>query len=116
MRLRIAEVNQHAVAHVFRHEPAKATHGLGNARLIGRNDLAQILRVHTGGECRRADKVREHHGDLAALGGIARLHGNRHRAGRSGDGSVRAGLELIAAGTVFSRPSEFAIARNSLRR
>ena len=49
---------------------AKATHGHGNALLISRNDLAQILRVHSRGECCRADKVREHHGDLAALGGV----------------------------------------------
>ena len=68
MGLRIAEVDQDAVAHVLRHEPAEALHGLGDAFLIGRNDLAQVLRVHAGGECRRADQVREHHRDLAALG------------------------------------------------
>ena len=70
MRLRIAEIHQHAVAHVLRHEPAEALHGLGDAFLIGRNDLAQVLRVHAGGERRRADQVREHHRDLAALGGV----------------------------------------------
>ena len=35
--------------------------------LIGGNDLAQVLRVHAGGERRRTDQVREHHRDLAAL-------------------------------------------------
>jgi hypothetical protein len=40
MGLRIAEINQHAVAHVFRHEAAETAHGLGNAFLISRNDLA----------------------------------------------------------------------------
>jgi hypothetical protein len=70
MRLRIAKINQHAVAHVFRHEPAEAAHGLGNAFLIGRNDLAQVLRVHSGRQRRRTDQVREHHRDLAALGGV----------------------------------------------
>jgi hypothetical protein len=40
MRLRVAEVHEHAVAHVFRHEPAEALHGLGDALLISRNDLA----------------------------------------------------------------------------
>jgi hypothetical protein len=44
--LRIAPINRHAVAHIFRHEPAEAAHGLVNAFLIGRNDLAQVLRVH----------------------------------------------------------------------
>ena len=57
MRLRIAEIDEHAVAHVFRHEAAEAAHGLGDAFLIGRNDLAQVLRVHAGGERRRADQV-----------------------------------------------------------
>ena len=44
--LRIAEVDQHAVAHVLRDEAAEALHGLGNALLIGRNDLAEVFRVH----------------------------------------------------------------------
>jgi hypothetical protein len=33
--LRIAEIDQHTVAHVFRHEAAEAPHRLGNAFLIG---------------------------------------------------------------------------------
>ena len=70
MRLRIAEIDEHPVAHVLRHEPAEALHGLGDALLIGRNDLAQVLRVHARRECRRTDQVREHHRDLAALGGV----------------------------------------------
>ena len=46
MRLRVAEIREHAVAHVFRDETAEALHSLGDALLIGRNDLAQVLRVH----------------------------------------------------------------------
>ena len=69
MGLRIAEIDEDAVAHILRHEAAEALHGLGDAFLIGRNDLAQVFRVHAGRECRRADQVREHHRDLAALGG-----------------------------------------------
>ena len=72
MRLRIAEVDQDAVAHVFRHEAVEAAHGLGDAFLIGRNDFAQVLGVHAGRERRRTDKVREHHRDLAAFGGVPR--------------------------------------------
>ena len=71
MRCRIAEVNQHTIAHIPGDEAPEAAHGLGDARLIGRNDLAQVLRIHACGERRRTDKVREHHGDLAALGGVS---------------------------------------------
>ena len=87
MGLRIAEVDEDTVAHVFRHEAAEAAHRLGDAFLIGRNDLAQVLRVHAGGERRRADEVREHHRDLAALGGVLglRLHcGDGYRGGSFG--------------------------------
>ena len=70
MGLWVAEVDQYAVAHVLGYEPAEAVHGLGDAFLIGRNDLAQVLRVHAGGERRRADQVGEHHRDLPALGGV----------------------------------------------
>ena len=52
MGLGIAEVHEHAIAHVLRYEPAKALHSLGDAFLIGGDDLAQVLRVHTRRECR----------------------------------------------------------------
>src|ERR1700682_2705373 len=70
MRCRIAEVNQHTIAHISGDEAPEVPHGLGDAPLVGRNDLAKVLWVHTGGKRRRTDKVREHHGDLAALGGV----------------------------------------------
>ena len=43
--LGITKVDQHPVAHVLRYEATKATNGLRNALLVGRNDLAQIFRV-----------------------------------------------------------------------
>jgi hypothetical protein len=46
MGLRIAKVHEHAVVHVLRHESAEALHGFGDALLIGRDDLAQVLGVH----------------------------------------------------------------------
>src|SRR5262249_19684863 len=64
------KIDEHAVAHVLRYEAAEAAHSLRDALLIGRNDLAQILRVHPGGERRRPDKIREHHRDLTTFGGV----------------------------------------------
>ena len=91
MGLRIAEIHQHAVSHVLGHEAAEATHRLGDAFLIGGNDLAQVLRVHAGGECGRTDKVGEHHRDLAALAGVLGLRfrsDGRFRSCRGGAGKL----------------------------
>ena len=82
MGLRIAEVHKHAIAHVLRYEPAKALHGLGDALLVGGNDLAQVLGVHASRERRRADQVREHHRDLAAFGGVLGLRLGQRRLRR----------------------------------
>ena len=59
-----------AIAQIFRHEAVKPAYSRGHAFVIARNDLAQILRVHARGECRRTDQVGEHYRDLATLGGI----------------------------------------------
>jgi hypothetical protein len=67
MRLGITEIDQNSVAHVLRDKPAEAGDGLGDAGLIGGNDLAQVFRVHAGRQCGRANKVREHDRDLAAF-------------------------------------------------
>ena len=76
MRSRIAKVHEHAVAHVFRYEPAERLHRLGDALLIGGDDLAQVLRVHTRRECCRTDEVREHDRDLTTLGSVLGLRLN----------------------------------------
>jgi len=70
MSLRIAKVDEHAVAHILREKAAKALHSLGNAFLIGRNDLAEVFRVHAGRQGRRAHKVGKHHRDLATFGAV----------------------------------------------
>ena len=44
--LGVAEVNQYAVTHILGNETSKAPHGLCNALLVGRNDLAEVFRVH----------------------------------------------------------------------
>ena len=52
MGLRVAEVDEHTIAHVLRDEAAEATHGLRDALLVGRNDLAEVFRVHARREGR----------------------------------------------------------------
>jgi hypothetical protein len=88
--LRITEVHQHTVAHVLRYEPAKALDSLGDALLVGGDDLAEVLWVHARRECSRADQVREHHGDLATFGSIERLwlRRRRRRRGRNDIGKL----------------------------
>ena len=57
MRCGIAEVNQYAIAQISGNEASEAAYGLGDAPLIGRNDLAQVFWVETSRQRRRADKV-----------------------------------------------------------
>ena len=89
MSLRIAEIGEDAVAEISRDETVEAAHRLGHACLIGRHDLAQVFRVHAGGERRRTDQVDEHDRDMAALGGVRhrtrsrRLGGDRGARGRA---------------------------------
>src|SRR5262249_38719374 len=52
MRLRITKVHKDTIAHVLRYKAAEALNGLGDALLIGRNDLAEVFRVHAGRERR----------------------------------------------------------------
>src|SRR4029077_18546020 len=73
MSLRIAKVHEGAIPRISCDVAAKSAHGLGDAFLIGRNDLPQVLRVHADGESRRTDQVAEHHGDVAPLGFFSRL-------------------------------------------
>ena len=68
MRLRVAEIDQHPIAHIFGDKPVEAADRLGNGAVIVPDQLPQILRVMTGRECRRADQVAEHHRQLAAFG------------------------------------------------
>jgi len=45
MRSRIAEIDQHAVAHILSDKAVEATNRIGDAAVVGADQLAQILRV-----------------------------------------------------------------------
>ena len=55
MGLGVTEINKRPVAQILRQKAAEAAHRIGDALLIGRDDLAQILRVHSCGERCRTD-------------------------------------------------------------
>ena len=80
--LGIAEIDQHAVAHIFGDIAAEAGDHLGGAFVVGGDDLAQIFRIEPGRERGRADQIAEHHRELAALGGMRRARGGRRAVQR----------------------------------
>ena len=69
VRLRVAEVDEHAVAHVLGDEAVEAGHGLGDAAVIRSDHLAQVLGIEPRRQRRRADEIAEHHSELPPLGG-----------------------------------------------
>src|SRR5262249_49571925 len=68
VRSRVAEIDQHAVAHVLGDKAVEASYYIGDRAVIRSDDLAQILRIEPGGQRSRADEVAKHHRQLAALG------------------------------------------------
>src|SRR5215469_9208981 len=105
MRLRVAEINQHAVAHVPTDEAVERGDHPGNGPVICGDDLAQILGIEPRRERRRADHIAEHHRELAAFGAIgARGRSWRDRSGgfpnwlSAASTELRGGLVLEPAG------------------
>ena len=112
MRLRIAEVDQHPVAHIFGDKPVEPADRIGDGAVVGADQLAQILRVEPRRECRRADQIAEHHRQLAAFGRgrMRRPHGRCiRRRGVSRQGAAAppaepgAGADRRAAGRTEDR-------------
>ena len=93
MRLRISEINQHAVAHVFGDKAVKAADRLGDSAVVAPDQLAQILGVVPGRERGRTYDIAEHHRQLPAFGvdlcrctkGKRRHRGGRNRHAEAGD-------------------------------
>ena len=67
--LRIAEVGEHAVAHVFGDEAAVGRDEAGAAFVIGREDFSHVLGIEPRGKRGRADEIDKHHGEMTAFGG-----------------------------------------------
>ncbi|HKN29674.1 MAG TPA: hypothetical protein VJY34_18020 [Roseiarcus sp.] len=72
VRQRVAEIGEHAVAHVLGDEAAVAFDQARAAFVIGGDDPAHVLGIEPGRYRGRADEIAEHHGQLPALGGVLR--------------------------------------------
>ena len=68
MGARIAEINQQAIAQEPREKAVIGRQYGGTGFLIGADDCMHFFRIEARGERGRADKVAEHHRQLAALG------------------------------------------------
>jgi len=64
MRLRVAEINQHAVAHVFGDKAVKPCDGPRDGAVISGNDLAVILGIEPRRQLSRPHEIAEHHRQL----------------------------------------------------
>jgi len=90
MRLWVAEIDQHAVAHVFGNKPVERGDSFADRAVIGGDYLAQVFGVEPCREFGRADQIAEHHRQLPALGfgshrgiGGERWLGSRRRVRQS---------------------------------
>ena len=109
MGARVAEIDEDAVAHVFRDKAVEMADRRTATVLIRGDDIAQILGVHPGRERRRSHQVAKHHASaggarpgpapvreaalmlvlLSRLGPAARSRAQRWRKGACGDGRPR---------------------------
>jgi hypothetical protein len=70
VRLRITEIGEHAVAHIFGDEAAVALDRRRAAAMIAPDDLAHVLGIEPRRKRRRTDEVAEHHSEMTALGDV----------------------------------------------
>ena len=68
MRLRIAEINQYAIAHVVGDKAVEPGDNFGYSVVICGDDLAQIFGIEPRRKRGRADQIAEHHRQLSAFG------------------------------------------------
>ena len=76
VRLRIAKIDQDSVTHVTSDESLVVLDRFPATVLESGNDVAQIFRIHLGGEGRGSDQIAKHYRELPALG-LRRVCGQR---------------------------------------
>ena len=75
VRLRPAEIGQHAVAHELGDVAVEAQDLARDGVLVGADDLAHVLGIERRRQRGRADQIDEHHGQLPALSCRRPRHG-----------------------------------------
>jgi hypothetical protein len=85
MRLRIAKVDQQAIAQILGNVAVKALDDFSTGLLIGAHHLAVVFRIELTGEAGGIEQITEQHRELAAFG-LSRLwhSGGRVRKGTRG--------------------------------
>jgi hypothetical protein len=73
VRLRIAEIGEHSVAHVLGDEAPIALDHVRAALVIGPDDPPHVLGIEPSRHRCRTYEIAEHHRKLTALGGVLRL-------------------------------------------
>jgi hypothetical protein len=73
VRLGVAEIAEHAVAHILGDEPPAALNQARAALVIGSDDLTHVLGIEPSRHRCRTYEIAEHHRQLTALGGVLRL-------------------------------------------
>ncbi len=68
LRVRVAEIDEHAVAHELSDVAVEAPDSFAHRLLIGADHVTHIFGIDLRREARRLRQVAEHHGQVAALG------------------------------------------------
>ena len=97
MGLRVAEISENAVAHVFGDIPAETADRLGDRAMIGADDLAQILGIEAPRKRGRTDEIAEHHRQLTPLGLGGLWRRGEGRPVRAGCRQLRDGAQKLLA-------------------
>ena len=81
MRLWVAEIDEHAIAHEFRGKAVVASDAAGDLVLVSVDQPSQGFEVELRGKTRRIHEVAEHHRQVALFGGGTRRSRHRNGAG-----------------------------------
>ena len=97
VRLRPAEIGQHAIAHELGDVAVEAGDLAGHGVLVAPHDLPHLLRIAAGGQCRGAHEIDEEHGKLPAFRRIDGRFAPRRRYRLCGDANGLDGLQEPSA-------------------